>query len=374
MTQAVFIYDPRLSQYVLREDHPLRPSRLQYVYELLDSYNAFNGKDSRVITSEPATESDLITFHSRDYIDVVKRLSRNETVPQMGAYNFNAYGDNPPYEGMYEASLLPVSASLTGGRVVVENEAEVAFNIGGGMHHAGHNHASGFCVFNDVVVGIKSLVAEGLRVAYIDIDAHHGDGVQNAFYETDRVLTISIHESGRYLFPGTGEVTEIGSGLGKGFAVNLPMPPNVDDETYLWGFKEVVPPLVTYFAPDVLVSQLGCDLHYSDSLSDLMLTTYGYVDIIKEIKKLAKNKWLALGGGGYDMSAVARCWTLAYGVMTGREWPDDTPASFREKYGIMKLRDDYRPQLDPGTKSQVKQFVMEKVEAIKFLVLARHGL
>ena len=373
MTEAAFIYDIILSKHVLREDHPLRPFRLQYAYELLDAYGAFDGSTSKIVSPQPADEDILLTFHTKDYIEVVKSLSRGEKVSNQSTYNFSIYGDNPPYEGMYEASILPVGASLIAAKVVADGEFDVAFNISGGLHHAASNYASGFCVFNDLVIAIKSLLGKGMRVAYIDIDAHHGDGVQNAFYDSDKVLTISIHESGSFLFPGTGEVTEIGTGDGKGYAVNLPLYPHTEDDTYLWAFREIVPPLVTSFKPDIVVSQLGCDTHYLDPLTHLMLTTWGYTEVVKEVKRLAP-RWVALGGGGYDMGTVARCWTLAYGVMIGKDWEDEVPEAYQQKYGIKKLRDKDVPQLADRTKDQVRSSAQEMVEELRRLVFPKHGL
>lgn len=373
MTKAAFIYETALSQHILREDHPLRPSRLQYTYELLDAYGAFNDSTSKIVPPKPADEAALLTFHTKDYIEVVKSLSRGETVFNQAAYNFSTYGDNPPYEGMYQASILPVGASLIATQMVMNGEVDVAFNISGGLHHAAPNYASGFCVFNDAVIAIKSLLQKGMRVAYIDIDAHHGDGVQNAFYDSDNVLTISIHEWGRYLFPGTGEVTETGTGAGKGYAVNIPLHPYTDDDTYLWAFREVIPPLVTRFKPDIIVSQLGCDTHYLDPLTHLMLTTRGYTEAVTEIKQLAP-KWLALGGGGYEMGVVARSWTLAYGIMTDRDWADEIPEPYVQKYGIKRLRDKDKPHLNERSKDQAQSFARQKVTELKQLVFARHGL
>lgn len=373
MTKAAFIYDTILSKHVLREDHPLRPFRLQYAYELLDAYGAFDDSTSRIVSPQPADDNALLTFHTKDYIEVVKSLSRGEKVFNQGAYNFSIYGDNPPYAGMYEASILPVGASLIAAKMIADGEVDVAFSISGGLHHAAADHASGFCVFNDAVIAIKSLLERGMKVAYIDIDAHHGDGVQNAFYDTNKVLTISIHESGNFLFPGTGEVTEIGTGDGKGYAVNLPLYPYTEDDTYLWAFREIVPPLITSFKPDIVVSQLGCDTHYLDPLTHLMLTAGGYTEVVKEIKRLT-SRWVALGGGGYDMGAVARCWTLAYGVMIGKDWEDEIPEAYQQKYGIKKLRDKGMPQIDERTKDQVRSFARETVEELKRLVFPKHSL
>lgn len=373
MTKAAFIYDVALSQHVLREDHPLRPSRLQYTYELLDAYGAFGNATSRLIPPQMPDEEALLSFHTKDYISAVRSLSRGQVIVNPATYNFSDYGDNPPFGGMYEASLLPVGASLMAAELAASGEVDIAFNISGGLHHAGPNYASGFCVFNDVVIAIKSLLQKGLRVAYVDIDAHHGDGVQNAFYDTDRVLTISFHEWGRFLFPGTGNVADTGTGAGKGYAVNIPLFPFTTDEVYLQAFHDVVSPLVTSFKPDIVATQLGCDTHYSDPLTHLYLTTAGYTEVVEKLKKLAP-RWLALGGGGYDMGVVARSWTLAYGIMIGREWADDIPEQYQQQYGLKKLRDKGVLPPEDEKVEQARQFAQHNVEQIKKLVFPAHGL
>ena len=237
---------------------------------------------------------------------------------------------------------LSTGASILAAQLVDTGAADVAFNISGGLHHAAAGNASGFCVFNDPAVAINYLLTWGRRVVYVDIDAHHGDGVQSAFYDMDRVLTISIHESGRFLFPGTGSVEEMGEGAGKGFSVNLPLFPFTEDDTYLWAFGEVVPPLVEAFAPDIIVTQLGIDTYHSDPLTHLMLSSRGFSEAVKQFARMGL-PWLALGGGGYDLGAVARCWALAYGIMAEKEWPDEIPAQYRERLESTQLRDTEVP-------------------------------
>lgn len=364
MRRAAFVYEEAQSRHVLRKDHVFQPNRLQLTYELLQCYGAF--EDSLLVTPKIAEETDLLSFHTADYVEAVKSLSRGEEREDAAAFNFSAAGDNPPYEGMYEVSAMAVGASLLAATLVARGEVDVAFNISGGLHHAAPDCASGFCVFNDAVIAILSLVKQGLRIAYVDIDAHHGDGVQHAFYESDRVLTISLHEWGRYLFPGTGGVGDIGKGAGTGYSVNLPLFPYTDDQTYLWAFREIVPPLVERFKPDMLVTQLGCDTHYLDPLTHFMLTTAGYAEAVKELRSLAP-KWVALGGGGYEMGVVARAWTLAYGVMAEREWPDEIPAEYQQRYGLKRLRDDGAPTIDSALREreQVRQFAERGVAEIK---------
>jgi acetoin utilization protein AcuC len=240
--------------------------------------------------------------------------------------------------------MLVTGATLQAVDSVARGEREIAFNIAGGLHHAMRSRASGFCYINDPVIGILKLLRMGKRVAYIDIDAHHGDGVQAAFYQTNQVLTISLHESGSSLFPGTGFEYEIGEGEGEGYSVNLPFHPYTDDEVYLWAFEEIVPPLIHRFQPDIVVSQLGVDSFYNDPLTNLRFTIHGYEKIIRRIKELSP-RWVALGGGGYEVSNVARAWTLAWAVMNGFELNDQLPETYLKKaaeFGIhgVELRGD----------------------------------
>ncbi|MBI2917731.1 MAG: acetoin utilization protein AcuC [Chloroflexi bacterium] len=373
MRRAAYIYDESLSRHVLREDHVMRPSRLRYTYELLEACGAFSLPNSRLVSPRLANDEDVLTFHSPDYVAAVRSFSNGKRLVDPARYNFSDWGDNPIFPGMYEASLLSVGASLVAAELVAQGEVDVAFNTGGGLHHAAPAAASGFCVFNDPAIAIKHLMSRGLKVAYLDIDAHHGDGVQLAFYDTDAVLTISLHESGHYLFPGTGGVSEIGQSKGRGYSVNIPLAPNTDDETYLWAFREVVPPLIGRFRPDVLVSQLGVDTHFSDPITHMKLTTGGYIQVVEDISRLCPH-WVALGGGGYDVSAVARCWTLAYGVMAEHDWPDEIPQSYQEQYGLKSLRDGNGPELSAATKAQARKFAEETVAAVRRQVFPIHGL
>ncbi len=373
MRRAAFIYEDALSRHVLREDHVMRPTRLRYTFELLDSYGAFKEPNSRLVAPRLATEEEVLWFHTGDYLEAVKGISRGESGFDPAAYNFSQYGDNPPYEGMYEAALLSTGASLVAAELLAKGEADVAFNASGGLHHAMPGYASGFCIFNDPVIAIHYLLRQGIKVAYVDIDVHHGDGVQHAFYNTNAVLTISLHESGRFIFPGTGEVEEMGEGTGKGYAVNLPLAPYTEDDCYLWALREVVLPLVQRFRPDVIVTQLGIDTHYLDPLGHLQLTTDGYTQAIRELGVLAP-KWLALGGGGYDVGTVARAWCLAYGVMMEKEFPDDIPASYQERYGLKKLRDQEKPVVSTQERTNARQWAEDSVQKIKRLVFPVHGI
>jgi acetoin utilization protein AcuC len=363
MTKAAFICSPDLWQRGHGVTHPLKPERLQRTYELLAAYGAFDGQESTLVQPRQATREEIGLFHTEEYVEVVRGLSQGERGLNPRRYNFGP-GDNPVFPEMYETEALKVGSTLVAAELVVSAQVDVAFSFGGGLHHAGPANASGFCVFNDAAVAIHWLLQKGLRVAYVDIDAHHGDGVQNAFYETDRVLTVSLHETGLYLFPGTGFVEEVGRGAGCGYAVNLPFGPYTDDEVYLWAFEEFVPPLVRRFRPDVVVSQLGVDTHYRDPLTHLCLTTSGYVAAVTTIKELAP-RWLALGGGGYDVDVVARAWTLAYGVMSGQEFPDNLPPAYAEKYGQGSLRDHEKPRISSELREQARRYAEASVAALR---------
>lgn len=371
MSKAAFIYDDAFSQYFQQTDHVLQPTRLRLTYELLEAYGAFNDESSLLVKPRLASDEELALYHTKEYIEAVKSLSRGEKRYNPIAYNFSEWGDNPIFPGMYEASARAVGATLVAAELVAKKEVPIAFNIAGGLHHAWPGSASGFCVFNDPAVAISRMVADGLCVAYVDIDAHHGDGVQNAFYSTNRVLTISIHESGRYLFPGTGDATEVGTGEGLGYAVNVPLAPYTGDETYLWAFHEIVPPLIEAFKPDVLFTQLGVDTHYQDPLAHLKLTTGTHTEIFRWYKATGL-PWVAVGGGGYDIGVVARCWALAYGIMIDRDWPDEIPQSFRERYGLTTLRDKEQPE--DSSLDEARRFAAASVEAIKRRVFSFHGL
>ena len=373
--KAAFIYTDQLSRHVLRQDHPMRPVRLQHTYELLNALHAFDTPDSPLVEPRPATEGEVLTAHTQEYLSAVRSLSSGNSLPDAGRYGFGQMGDNPIYPGMYEAALLSTGASLVAVDLVLAGETRVAFNPSGGLHHAMPASASGFCIFNDPAISIKALLAGGLRVAYVDIDAHHGDGVQHAFYDTDAVLTISLHESGQYLFPGTGFVDELGAGQGTGYSVNLPLAPYTDDDVYGWAFRQVVPPLLDAFRPDALVTQLGIDTYHRDPITHMALTTQGYVQVVESLAQAAHSiPWVALGGGGYDLSAVARCWALAYGVMTGQEWPDLLPADQQERLGMSKLRDEALPEIPEETRETARRFAEASVQEIRERIFLYHGV
>lgn len=373
MRRAAFVYDDALSRHQLRDDHPMRPVRLQYTYELLQAYGAFDLETSTLVPPRAAAEEELRWLHGAEYISAVQSFSLGLAGYDPSRFNFAGQGDNPTYRGMYDAAALSTGASLVAAELVASREVDAAFSISGGLHHAAADHASGFCVFNDPALAIHYFLGRGLRVAYVDIDAHHGDGVQQAFFGDDRVLTISVHESGQYLFPGTGFVKELGVGRGAGYSVNLPLYPYTNDELYLEAFHEVVPPLLRAFAPDVLVTQLGIDSYHNDPLTHLQITTRGYVEAVTELSRMGI-PWLALGGGGYDLMAVARAWTLAYGVMLDVQWPDSIPETFAQLYGVGQLWDASAPEIPEHIHRDARRYAEGRVAEVKEQVFPTHGL
>ncbi len=363
---TAFVCDEAMWAHGHGESHPLKPERLRRTYELLTAYGAFDAAESRVVRPPPARRDELLLFHEEAYVVAISRLSGGDAAVDPHPFNLGN-PDNPVFAGMYETEALKAGSALTAARLIVEGEAIVAFSFAGGLHHARPAQASGFCVFNDAAIAIRWLLDRGLRVAYVDIDVHHGDGVQEAFYDTDRVLTISLHQWGGTLFPGTGDARAIGRGAGRGYNLNVPLWPFTGDETYLWVFEQIVPPAVRAFAPDVLVTQLGADTHYLDPLAELTLTSHGYLDVVKKLDSLAAGTrgWLALGGGGYSLDVVPRAWTLAYEVLSGREFADVIPTAYREKYGLARLHDAWCPTPPPKVREQIRRFARASVSILR---------
>ena len=360
--KTAFIYTDAYLDYDYGPTHPLRIARLKLTYDLIKAYGLLDLPSVQLLPTLKAEEKDLAVFHSEEYLNILKQANEGHFTGDAYLYGLGP-GDNPVFPGLLDWSLLTTGATLQAIDFVASGKGKVAFNIAGGLHHAMRSRASGFCYINDPVIGIMKLLSRGKRVVYIDIDAHHGDGVQKAFYGSNRVLTISLHETGCSLFPGTGFEYEIGEGEGEGYAVNFPFPPHTDDEIYVWAFEEVVPELIHVFQPDIVVTQLGVDTFYDDPLTSLDLTILGYERVLKRIKGLAP-KWVALGGGGYNISNVARAWTLAWAIMNGVELKEELPGSFLKeamKMGIEERELRGRPKTPPRGENKGNRAEMERV-------------
>lgn len=317
-------------------EHPLRPERVLLTWDLIHA----TGLDDlpnvvRVRSEAPADDATIELVHTPRFVDATRRAGHGEE----GDWRRFGYGpgDNPIFDRMHEAGAHVVGASVAAARAVLTGEVEHAFNAAGGLHHAMPDHASGFCVYDDPAVAIAWLLRAGAeRVAYVDVDVHHGDGPQFIFYDDPRVLTISIHERAPLFFPGTGDASERGGPHAEGSAINVPLPPGTGDDAWLDAFRAVIPVAVHRFAPDVLVTQLGCDTHASDPLADLRLTTRTYRETAKELHGLAHEaalgRWVATGGGGYQWARVVpRAWTLYFAEMAAVEVPDQLPSTWIEQ-------------------------------------------
>lgn len=326
--RCALLYSPQFSQYLYGPSHPLRNERLSLTYGLIQAYGLLELERAEVREPRLAEEAELLSFHHEEYLQALRRADAGAPFPSAFTWGLET-SDNPIFAGVYSWSLLITGASLSAAEAIEEGGFDFAFNMGGGLHHAHPARASGFCYLNDPAIMIHYLVKRGRRVAYLDLDAHHGDGVQEAFYDTDQVLTISLHESGETLFPGTGFPHELGWGKGKGYSVNCPLYPGTEDEIFLWAFEEIVPPLLSSFAPDILVTQLGIDTHRTDPLTNLSLTLRGYARAVTRVRGMAR-KWVALGGGGYNLNNVPRAWTLVWAIMNDRELDPAIPQGFLE--------------------------------------------
>ena len=378
--KAAIVYDEDFLRYDFGGGHALREVRVELARDLMHAYGLLEGGDE--LRPKPAGEAAIRRVHTDEYLSAVRKLSAD---PNGVSYEHGlGTADNPVFGGMYEAAALQAGATLLACEEVASGRRARAFNLGGGFHHAMPDKASGFCLLNDLAIGIRSLLDDhGVsRILYVDVDAHHGDGVQWIFYEDPRVLTISLHEDGHYLFPGSGFVDEIGKGKGAGYAVNVPLPPYTRDVSYLFAFQEVVPPLARAFRPEVIVSQLGADAHYLDPLTHLMLTTETYEAVGRILDELSNEmcggRWIAAGGGGYDVTAVPRVWTLLFAQMAGARLDDALPVEWLKECkrlaGAVPADKALRDQGKADEESHVPHAAKRTVDELKRLVFPLHGI
>jgi acetoin utilization protein AcuC len=333
--RAGLVLCPEARIYDHGPEHPLRPQRVLFTWDLIGACGLLEAPGVSTLACHASSDEELAFVHSADYIDATRRAGHGET-GEWWRYGYGP-GDNPIFPQMHEAGAFVAGASVAAAQAVREGRVDHAFNAAGGLHHAMPARASGFCVYDDPALAIAWLLREGVHpIAYVDVDVHHGDGVQAIFYEDPRVLTISLHESGEFLFPGSGFVTERGAAGGEGTKVNVPLPPGTTDEAWLAAFRAVVPPVVRAFGPKVLVTQLGCDTHVTDPLAHLRLTTRAYRETAAELHALAHEvadgRWVATGGGGYQWaSVVPRAWTTYFAAMCHTELSDDLPEGWIEQ-------------------------------------------
>jgi acetoin utilization protein AcuC len=322
---VALVYGDALMRHQLSDDHPLQPIRVKLAVELIRSTGLI--EHAHLIPPRPATIAELELVHSAEYVDLVRKLSNPSERRLVSAHVIDAAGfasaDNPISNALHDGTSVVVGASLVGAESIERGAALHAFSPSGGLHHAHRERASGFCTYNDAAIACQWLKQRGHRVAYVDVDVHHGDGVEGIFLSDPEVLTISLHESGRWLFPGTGFPEDSGVGEGQGFAANLPFVPYTWDDPWLLAFDKVVPALLRRFKPTVLVTQDGCDSHHLDPLAHLANTTRIWPHVGRVFHELAhelcEGRWLALGGGGYAIyEVVPRAWTLLFAEMVER--------------------------------------------------------
>ena len=374
--KAVFVHSPELEKFHYPASCPFNVSRAGKTRKLLNSMGLLVGESRREVPPEPAERAVLKKFHTARYLHALKAAAEG----QFSAEAFNmgiGTVDCPAFGDMYDYSVLACGATVTGAKLIISGEADVAFNPSGGLHHAGPELASGFCYINDMALACMVLAEHGRKVVYVDVDVHHGDGVANAFYDRADVMTISLHETGRTLFPGTGFPNEIGIGEGKGYCVNIPFVAGTYDHAYIKAFESIALPLIGAYDPDVMVFELGADGLAGDPLAHLQLTNNVYADIIAHLLSFGK-PILMTGGGGYHVGNTVRAWALAWSVLSGTESEHETSLGVG---GVMLENTEWRGGLrdrELAVSGQQRDVVMPAIErvigVIKSQVFPIHGL
>lgn len=373
--RSAFIHTSAFDNFSLGKDHPFKPYKATMVLELCWRYGLMDHPWMKIYTPNPVQEDVMAEYHAQEYIEVLKSCNSGYFDFTMLHYGLGT-SDNPVFKGVFDYSLLVLGATLTGVGLIASGDADTVFSPTGGLHHGGYGHAEGFCYVNDIVIGIKRLLKAGYqRVLYVDIDAHHGNGVQDAFYDTDEVLFFSMHQSGETLYPGTGFENEIGTGKGRGYTVNLPLPEYTDDDVYVRAFQEIYPRLVEAYRPQCVVAQIGLDTLKRDPLTNLRLTNNGYCTVVEAIRRSCP-VILALGGGGYSVPDVVKGWTLAWAILNGIEPMDQFMGSVGQGVygaGFDELRDQPHRVSDAIRKS-VEEYVDAKLHYIMSHVFPLLGI
>lgn len=371
--RSIFIYSPDLLLYRFHDDHPFTQKRLELTLSLIRSLGLI--EEDQLRPPRMATDEEIALIHEPSYIKAVKSAGRMEP-----GFHGLAYGlgteDVPIFPNMHEAAALIVGGSLVAADYVMENPGSHALNLSGGLHHAFRGKASGFCIYNDCSIVIAYLQKKyDVRILYVDTDAHHGDGVQWAFYHDPNVLTLSFHETGKYLFPGTGNITERGDGDGYGYSMNVPFDAFTEDDSYLSAYQEVLLRAVESFQPDVIVTQNGADAHRYDPLTHMSASMRIYREIPRLAHRIAhqycNGRWIALGGGGYDIwRVVPRAWTFLWAELNHtpledqevpkewiNQWQDQSPVLLPEQL----LDDDFPPIPRRAEITEKNQLTVERV-------------
>jgi acetoin utilization protein AcuC len=319
---SVFVYSSELEKYPYPPEHPFNVSRAKKVREIVSSMGLLSGNGISEVAPVAAERVVLKKFHTARYLHALKKAAAGHLDAEALKMGIGS-PDCPVFKGLYDYAVLATGGTLTAAKMILSGETELAFNPSGGYHHAEPELAAGFCYINDVALACIVLAEKVKRVLYLDVDVHHGDGVANAFYERSDVMTISFHQNPKTLFPGTGFEDEIGTGKGKGYCVNVPLPVGTYDQAYMKAFEAVAPPLIKAYNPDVIVFQMGADALAGDPLANLQLTNNTYAEIINHIMSFGK-PILATGGGGYNVENTVRAWALAWSIFCGADKDEDT--------------------------------------------------
>ena len=374
--QAVFIYSPEFEKFRYPDDNPFKTDRAGQVRKILNSMGLLSGEGRKEQAPVPAERDALKKFHTSRYLRALQMTSAGKWDSEALRMGIGT-ADCPAFEGLYDYAALAAGGTILGTELVAKGAADVAFNPSGGFHHAGPERAAGFCYLNDVAIACTLLAEQGKRVLYLDVDVHFGDGVAYAFYDRPDVMTISFHENPKVLFPGTGFEDEIGSGRGRGYCVNFPLPVGTYDEAYMFAFEQVALPLISAYNPDVIVFELGVDALAGDPLAHLCLTNNTYATIIKHLLDFEK-PILAAGGGGYNVPNTVRAWALAWTVFCGA---DSDPGMDSTLGGVMLASTDWQGGLRDRellvTKHQqesVMPAIERTIETLKASIFPIHGL
>ncbi len=374
--KAVFVYSEQLEEYSYPSEHPFNTARARETRATVRSFGLLGSEGREEVVPVAADRVALKRFHTARYLKALKAASD-------GKWDIDALymgigtGDCPVFHGMYEYAALATGASLAAAGLILEAKAKYAFNPSGGYHHAHPEKAAGFCYINDVALACDKLADAGKRVLYLDVDVHAGDGVAAFFYDRKDVMTISLHENPKLLFPGTGFADEIGTGEGKGYCVNVPLPVGTYDEAYMKAFNEIVPPLIHFYDADVIVLELGADALAGDPLAHLQLTNNVYADVLYKVMGFGK-PILMTGGGGYHVENTVRAWSLAWSVLCGSDRSVDMSHAMG---GVMLASTDWqeglRDRVLPVRREQkktVEPAVDEIIETVKSYIFSLHGI
>ncbi|RKO97620.1 hypothetical protein CXG81DRAFT_8464, partial [Caulochytrium protostelioides] len=371
-SRVSYHYHPDIGHYHLGDKHVMKPFRSRMAHELITAYGLERAMHVRI--PKPADMLQMTRFHANDYMDFLKRITpedKDEIVKWQTRFNVGDYcPDCPVFDGMYEFVSLSAGGSIDAARTLNAGESDIAINWGGGLHHAKRGEASGFCYVNDINLAILELLTVHPRVLYIDTDVHHGDGVEEAFYTTDRVMTVSFHKFGEF-FPGTGHISDIGIGKGKHYAVNIPLNDGIDDASYRFIFRSVIGQVMAWYDPGAVVLQLGADSLVGDRLGCFNLSMRGHAQSVEYLKRFGK-PLILVGGGGYTIRNVARAWTYETTLALGVTVPADLPyhAHFNY-YGPHYKLDIPASNMDNhNSRAYLEKLQMQAIESLRHIARA----